>query len=459
MKRNERILIADDDADLCRILDYALKEWGFETEWALDGMEAVTKAERFRPAIIISDVRMPKMNGMELVRAVKQTFPHCAVILITGHADVKLAVEAIKLGATDYISKPVEPQRLRELIDFTLEKMAPYARAADLDEQLKKRGIFGRLVGQTSVMREVYGLIKSVSPSSAPVMITGESGTGKELAARTIHDLSPRKERAFIAINSSAIPETLIESEVFGHEKGAFTGALDTRIGCFEMANKGTLFFDEIAEMPIVLQPKLLRVVEDGRVRRLGGKQEFAFDARIMAATNRDPIDALKKGSMREDLFYRFNVFSIKMPPLRERKEDVPFLVQHFINDLSQKYGLPTKSIHRQTEDILTGYAWPGNVRELRNVIERAMIVCKNEVIMPAHLPPYYRETQRRVDEYLKIPLGRPLREIEEQVISRTLEMTGQNKAETARILGVDVKTIRNKLRSHELADEDKDEG
>lgn len=459
MKRNERILIADDDADLCRILDYALKEWGFETEMAIDGIDAVTKAEKFRPAIIISDVRMPKMDGMELVRAVKRTYPHCAVILITGHADVKLAVEAIKEGATDYIPKPVVPSRLRELIDCTLEKMAPYARAADLDEQLKKRGIFGRLVGQTPIMREIYALIKSVAPSSAPVMVTGESGTGKELAARTIHDLSPRKDKPFIALNSSAIPETLIESEIFGHEKGAFTGALDTRIGCFEMANKGTLFFDEIAEMPILLQPKLLRVLEDGRVRRLGGKQEFAFDARIIAATNREPIDAMKKGSMREDLFYRFNVFAIKMPSLRERKEDIPFLVQHFINVLGHKYGLAVKSITRQTEEILMSYTWPGNVRELRNVIERAMIVCKNEIIQPSHLPPYYRDPERRTDEFIKIPLGKTLREIEEQVILRTLDMTGNNKAEAARTLGVDVKTIRNKLKGFGILDDESNEG
>lgn len=448
MRNGERILIADDNPDTCTILELVLKEWGYEIELARDGLDALNKAEKFRPAIIISDVRMPKLNGIELVRALRQSLPYCAVILITAHADIGLAVEAIKEGAVDYIPKPVNHQKLKSLLDKTIEQMAPYARAAELDEQLKKRGTFEHLVGTTRAMREVYNLIKNIAPSSASVLITGESGTGKELVARTIHKLSPRNEKPFIAVNSSAIPETLIESEVFGHERGAFTGATDTRIGCFEMANHGTLFLDEIAEMPISLQPKLLRVLEDGRIRRLGGKQEISCDVRVIAATNRDPEEALQKGSLRDDLFYRLNVFTVHLPPLRDRKEDIPLLVQHFINELNQRHSLSVKAISQKTEEILLRYAWLGNVRELRNIIERAMIFCKGDIIEPSYLPPYYREPERSAASTISIPLGKTLEEVEEIVIRKTIEMTGNNKAEAARVLGIDVKTIRNKLKT-----------
>jgi DNA-binding NtrC family response regulator len=459
MRKNEKILVADDDPGACEILDIVLKEWGYDTALAYNGQEALAKAQAFRPSIVISDVRMPKLDGLELVRALKQSLPYCVVILVTAHVDIELAVKAVKEGAIDYIIKPVDHHKLKELIERTLEQIAPYARAAELDYQLgETKKSFGRLVGTTSMMKEIYALIKHVAPSKASVMITGESGTGKELVARTIHELSPRNDKPFIAINSSAIPETLIESEIFGHEKGAFTGALETRVGCFEMANKGTLFLDEIAEMPLLLQPKLLRVLEDGKVRRLGGKQEFDVDVRIVAATNRETAEALKKGSLREDLFYRLNVFTIKLPALRERKEDIPLLAQHFINDLNRKYNLSVKSISPQTEDLLVRYSWPGNVRELRNVIERSMLVCKGDLIQPLHLPPYYREPQESSGSVLSIPVGKSLKDIEELIIRKTLDMTRQNKAEAARILGVDVKTIRNKLKSFGIADDERPE-
>jgi transcriptional regulator with PAS, ATPase and Fis domain len=300
-------------------------------------------------------------------------------------------------------------------------------------------------------MREVYALIKSVAAGDSSVIITGESGTGKELAARTIHELSARAKGPFIAINAAAIPEGLIESEVFGHERGAFTGAISARPGCFELADRGTLFLDEIAEMPMALQPKLLRVLEDGRVRRLGGRQEFSFDVRVLAATNRDPREAVKNGKLREDLYYRLNVFTVTMPPLRDRKEDTVLLAHHFIREFNQKHGMRVEGPGEETLELLKTYSWPGNVREMRNVIERAVILAKAGWIAPSHLPPYIQNPTDESEAKIVLPVGITMAEAEKELILKTLEKVGHNKAEAARQLGVDVKTIRNKLKSYGL--------
>ncbi len=457
-KVNTRILIADDDPGMRDILELLLREWGYETESARDGQEALAKAEKWRPAVVISDVVMPKLDGLDLLRALKKSVPRCEIILITAQGSIDSAVIAMKEGAADYITKPIDHKKLKVLIEKTLERTGALDEAEELEEHLKKRGIFGRLVGMTRSMQEVFKLIKDIASSNVSVVITGERGTGKELAARTIHDLSPRHDKPFIAINCSAIPETLIESELFGHEKGAFTGATETRIGCFEMAHRGVLFLDEIAEMPQALQPKLLRVIEDGRVRRLGGKQEFEFDVRLIAATNRDPEEVIKNGQLRADLFDRLNVFTIKMPTLRERKEDISLLAQFFINELNKKHSLQVRSISPQARELLLRYGWPGNVRELRNVVERAMILCKGDIIEAHHLPPYLQKSDAASTATISIPLGVSAREAEKMLILKTLEMTGNNKAEAARILGVDVKTIRNKLKSFGIIDEEEDQ-
>jgi DNA-binding NtrC family response regulator len=458
MKKNASILVADDDPDSREILSVWLKDWGYEAQLARDGQEALVKAEKSYPSIVLSDVRMPKMNGLELVRALKQSLPYCATILITAHADIKIAVEAIKEGAVDYILKPIDYDKLKALLDRTSDQLQAYTKAADLTQQLKKNSSFGPMVGATPVMREVYELIKNVAPSTAPVLVVGESGTGKELVASMIHNLSPRYNRPFIAVNSSALPETLIESELFGHDKGAFTGAIQSHIGCFERANRGTLFLDEISEMPIALQPKLLRVLEDGRVRRVGGRQEVELDVRFVAATNRDPYAAIKQGTLLESLFYRLNVFTIKLPPLHERKEDIPILTQYFINTFNRRYNLFVKTFSPETEELLCNYRWPGNIRELKNVIERSVIICKGDMIQPEHLPLYFREPEKNNELSVTIPLGKTLRDAEKMVILRTLEITNNNKAEAARILGVDVKTIRNKLKSLGWEDSSEDE-
>ena len=300
-------------------------------------------------------------------------------------------------------------------------------------------------------MREVFELIDNVASREVAVMINGESGTGKELVARSIHDLSPRRQKPFVAINAAAIPETLMESEIFGHERGAFTGATGMRPGCFEQAHGGTLFLDEIAEMPITLQPKLLRVLADGRVRRLGGSHEIEFDVRVVAATNRDPLIAISEGKLREDLYYRLNVVPVTLPPLRERQDDVPLLAHHFLSEFNRKHHMDVVGITEQAAALLKAYSWPGNVRELRNVMERAVVLSKEKWIGEANLPAYIRSSS---------PLGKTLifsvgattvAEAERELIVRTLQQAGNNKAEAARQLGVDVKTIYNKLKAYNI--------
>jgi transcriptional regulator with PAS, ATPase and Fis domain len=324
-----------------------------------------------------------------------------------------------------------------------------------LSSQLERGSGFGEFVGASPAMREVYELLQSLSSSDAFAIITGESGTGKELAAKTIHQLSSRANGPFIAVNAAAIPETLIESEVFGHEKGAFTGAVSVRQGCFELAGGGTLFLDEIAEMPLALQPKLLRVLEDGKVRRLGGKQEYSFDVRVIAATNRDPRQAIQEGKLREDLYYRLTVFTVVLPPLRDHKEDLPLLAQHFIREFNRKHNANVEALRDEAMEILNSYSWPGNVREFRNVMERAVILAKGEWIESYHLPPYLRHPGPESPTKLVLPAGITAAEAERQLILRTLERTGHNKAEAARQLGLDVKTIRNKLKAYKIDEED----
>src|ERR1700730_4538909 len=317
-----------------------------------------------------------------------------------------------------------------------------------LRRQLQDRGAFGELVGNSDLMREVYTLIEQVAPSSASVLITGDSGTGKELVARTIHKMCPRRDKPFVAINCSAIPETLMESELFGHEKGAFTGAASRRQGCFELADTGTLLLDEIGEMPPLLQAKLLRVVEERAVRLLGSRKEIQVDVRLLAATNRNPHEAMEDGKLRSDLLYRLNVFSIHLPSLGDRKEDLPLLAQHLVTQLAEKHNRPARFISSSALSALQFHAWPGNVRELRNVIERAVIICSGEQIERHHFAPYPIEQRERLrnEDTITLPVGTPLEEVERQMIMRTLQKTKNNKTRAAELLGISLKTLHNKL-------------
>ena len=337
---------------------------------------------------------MPEISGLELLRDLKAGNPQRPVLLITARGSIDMAVEAIKQGARDFLTKPVTDfTKLKALLDDAEREIELRRKTRRLATNVETEGLFGDFVGASKPMREVFNLIEMVAGRDVSVIMTGESGTGKELVARAIHRLSARADKPFVAVNAAAIPDTLIESEVFGHERGAFTGAVGTRPGCFEQAHGGTLFLDEIAEMPMPLQPKLLRVLADGKVRRLGGNHEFEFDVRVVVATNRNPLQAVKEGKLREDLFYRLNVFAIALPPLRERPDDVPLLAQRFIKEFNAKHRTSIEGISDEAAEELKKYPWPGNVRELRNIIERAVVLTKSDWIENAVLPPYIRSS------------------------------------------------------------------
>jgi DNA-binding NtrC family response regulator len=445
-----RILIVDDEPVIAESLSELLEGWGYETAVASDGLLGLAKVEEFRPSVVVSDVYMPNLDGFGLLRELRELHPETAVILLTGQGTVEMALRAIQdEGAFHYLEKPIDFAKLRLVVERADEYAEARRENLALRLQLRDRGAFGELVGASEPMRQIYALIEQVAPSSASVLLTGESGTGKELCARTIHNLSPRKNNAFVAINCSAIPETLMESELFGHERGAFTGAAARRLGCFELANGGTLLLDEISEMPVSLQAKLLRVLEDRTIRRLGGSQELAVDVRVLAATNRDPQGAVRAGTFREDLLYRLNVITVELPPLRKRKEDIPLLAQHLVAQLAERHVRPARLLSPAAIEALQSHSWPGNVRELRNVIERAVIICSSEVIERHHLAPYPLEqrAQSRGEDTLTLPVGTPIDEVERRMILRTLQKTENNKTRAAELLQISLKTLHNKLR------------
>ena len=364
-----------------------------------------------------------------------------------------MAVRAIQEeGAYHYFEKPLDLDKLSFVIERAIEQAEARKQNHSLRRQLRDRGSFGELVGRSEPMRQIYALVEQVSPSSASVLLTGESGTGKELVARTIHALSPRKMRSFIAINCSAIPESLMESELFGHERGAFTGASARRLGCFELANSGTLLLDEIAEMPPLLQAKLLRVLEERSMRRLGGGMEIPVDVRVLAATNRDPHEAVRDGRLREDLLYRLNVITIELPPLRPPQRR-PAASRATSRRPTRRRNMtaPRASSVSPRSRSLRSHHWPGNVRELRNVIERAVIICSGEIIERHHLAPYPldQRAQARSEDTIPLPVGTPIEEVERQMIVRTLNKTGNNKTRAAELLQISLKTLHNKLRQY----------
>ena len=443
----ERVLIVEDEPSTRLGLTELVRTWGFTTDSAGDGEEALQRITVFRPNIIISDLVMPRMGGLELLRALKDDGGDYTVVILTAQGTVETAVEAIKEGAYDYLNKPIEPQRLKILLDKIVERQDTLREVKVLRKQLREHGTFGKMIGSSPQMRKVYQVVEQAAPTSASVLIWGESGTGKELVAQTIHQLSSRGQMPFVPINCAAIPETLLESEIFGHEKGAFTGAVDRRAGCFELADHGTLFLDEISEMTPAPQVKLLRVLQERKFRRLGGRQEQEVDVRIIAATNVDPAEAVRRGKLREDLYYRLNVFTIELPPLRERKEDVALLVQAFLNEFNARNGKAVKGVDQDAMRLLENYQWPGNIRELRNVIERATILAGGDLIEPAHLPPTL--THAKKDDPAATVLltpGMTVDEAETRLIRLTLEHTRENKTRAAEILGISLKTLHNKL-------------
>jgi DNA-binding NtrC family response regulator len=444
---SDRILVVEDDAAQRVGLQQLLRSWGYSVDVAMNGREALERIAHERPTIVLSDLVMPTMDGLELLRALKQQpDPEVTVVLMTAQGSVETAVEAIKQGAYDYVSKPVDPQRLKILLDQIVERNGMSREMRVLRRQLREHGTFGKMIGGSDEMRRIYQVIEQAAPTSASVLVTGESGTGKELVAQTIHHLSPRTSHPFVALNCAAIPDTLLESELFGHEKGAFTGAIARRAGCFELANRGTLFLDEIAEMTPVTQAKLLRVLQERTFRTLGGSREQAVDIRVVAATNAEPTEAVRQGKLREDLYYRLNVFAIRLPPLRERKDDIPLLAEAFIREFNARNNRSVTGVNDRVAQMFQRHDWPGNVRELRNVIERATIVARGSAIDVQDLPPLASGTVPSPAAGVGLAAGTTVDEAERKLIELTLEHTGGNKTRAADLLGISLKTLHNKL-------------
>jgi DNA-binding NtrC family response regulator len=440
-----RVLIVDDEADSRDALAELTQRWGYDVQTASDGTEALRRAIEWHPDVILTDLVMPNMDGLWLLRALRAELPDCPVVLLTGRGTIQTAVQAIREGAFDFIEKPLEVPRLRIVLERALEKKETMREVQLLRRRLAALAPGTDMIGSGPTMQKVYELVKKVAPSTASVVISGESGTGKEVVARAIHNLSPRKDKPFVALNCSAIPATLIESELFGYERGAFTGAEQRRLGNFELAHNGTLFLDEIGELPLELQAKFLRVLEERKIRRLGGRSEVEVDVRVICATNRDLKEEIRRGRFREDVYFRLHVFTIVLPPLKERREDIPLLVHHFIEKFNGETGKHVQGVSPPAMSVLQSYAWPGNIRELRNTVERAMILVDGEIIGEEHLPPDMEGTRAEAAT-LRVPLGIPIEKVEKEYILASLQRNGGNKARTAEILGISEKTLYNKL-------------
>lgn len=465
MQSDVKVLIVEDEPHALMGLAELISGWGYRTETARDGIEGWEKALAWEPSIVVTDLKMPRLDGLGLLARLSEEGSgmnsHVAVVLLTAQGSIQVAVDAMKLGAYDFLQKPIDAARLRTILTNATRQRETTIELEVARRRLRETGILGSMVGTSRAMRDIFGLIEQIAPSNVSVLITGESGTGKEMVARTLHDLSPRKPRPFVAVNCAAIPETLIESELFGHEKGSFTGAVERRAGCFELASGGTLLLDEIGEMPVGTQAKLLRVLEERKLRRLGARTEQDVDVRVLAATNRDPSEAVAQGELRSDLYYRLNVFHIHMPPLREHIEDLPAMVDAMVREMNQKHGRRVSGAGPSILDRMIAYHWPGNARELRNAIERAVILCPDGAPLEAgHLPPSFDKEQAATAKLndanmVQVRVGTTVDEAERLLILRTLESTGQNKTRAAEVLGISLKTLHNKLKEYNLARED----
>jgi DNA-binding NtrC family response regulator len=433
----------EDDESMREVLRMRLSEWGFAVGLAADAMEAERRVRASEPEIVLSDVVMPGLSGLDLLRTLKGGDSSRSIVLITAHSTVEMAEEAIQGGARDLLTKPLDYSRLKTILTG-IQK--------DLEARPKTNGPgggsgsgvdqFGEFVGDSGSMRQVYRLVKAAATVEASVLLTGASGTGKGLAARTIHQMSGRCTGPFVTVDAAAVSKELIASELFGHEKGAFSG-LDLRRGCFELAHRGTLFFGEISEIPLDLQLKLLRVLEEGTVRRIGGSRKFRFDVRLLAATHREPRKAIREGRLREDLFHRLNALSIPFPPLRRRREDIPLLARHFLAEFNRKLGRQLSGLDPRSLRLLMDYFWPGNVRELRSVIERAVTVATSDWIEPSDLPPHLQGPEDKFPGDIAPPPWRPPSEAERKLILGALGERGSIEARLAAGPGIGVREIR----------------
>ncbi len=454
-QQNPTILIADDDKSHRLMLTTMMQEWGFRTQEAGDGKQALDIIRATPVDLILMDMRMPNMDGIESTRAIARHNPAIPIVIVTAYSSIPTAVEAMKSGAFDYVTKPIDFEALRLVMNRAME----HTRLIDENERLRRQlaGLQAAdMTGESPAMRKLMEMISLVAPAEATVLITGESGTGKGLVARTIHANSSRKEKPLVEVNCAAIPENLVESELFGHEKGAFTGADKLRKGRFSMAHSGTIFLDEIGELPLAMQAKLLRVIQEGEIQRVGSDSAIPVDVRILAATNRKIEKMVSDGVFREDLYYRLNVFALHVPPLKERVEDIPALAQTFLTRFSKKNRKTVRGIAPRAMDLLLRYTWPGNVRELENAMERAVILLQGEYVSPAELPLPLQVLEQESDTCPPCPAlpddrgkDTSLADIEKETILQKLQESGGNKSEAARRLGITRRTLKLKLKKY----------
>lgn len=456
---NVRVLVVDDEKSMCDLLEIMLKKDGYEVRTTTDPREALELVEREPFHLVLTDVRMPEIDGFQVLRRVKEVQPETLVIMITAYGSPEGAVEAMKQGAYDYITKPFRVDEVKLVIKKALERYRLWEENVRLRQELEGRYRFWNIIGKSPRMQQVFDLIEKVSQTKVNVLIVGESGTGKELVAKAIHYNSPRKGRPFVALNCAAIPETLLESELFGYVKGAFTGAATTKKGILEVADGGTLFFDEVGDLPLLLQAKLLRVIQEKEFKRLGGTSDIKVDLRIIAATNQNLEEKVRNKEFREDLYYRLNVIQIKLPPLRERKEDIPLLAQHFLAKYNRELGKNMEGFTPEAMELLLQYDYPGNVRELENIIERCITLEPGPLITERYIRPYMAEaplSPSLPSVEVEIPEGgvdleRIIQELEKAYLKKALEKAGGVKKRAAELLGMNLRAIRYKLAKYGL--------
>jgi two-component system response regulator HydG len=446
-----KILIIDDQKDQADAIAESLRKVGYTCSTSVSGNNVLDIIRRDGIDVVITDLVMQEIDGMRILKETKENSPETEVILITGHGSVETAVTAMQKGAATYLLKPINIDHLRAVVDKVVEKQDIVRSNIDLHKQLEDKFGFAGIIGNSQLMHRIFNILKQIASTTATVLVVGESGTGKELIARAIHYNGPRKNHPFVELNSAAISESLLESELFGHEKGAFTGALYQRKGKFEYANNGTLFLDEVGDMPLTTQAKLLKVIEDGRIVRIGSNETIKVDVRIIAATNKDLGELVTEGLFREDLYFRFNVICLRLPPLRERQEDIFLLIDSFIKEFSKKNGKNIKDISPDARKILFRYEWPGNIRELRNCIESMIVFNLNGVLDINDIPEHIYKSNRTALTGPVFPVGVTLDEMEKELMKNTLAYVGGNRGETAKILGIGERTLYRKLEKYSL--------
>ncbi len=446
------VLVVDDEKNIREGLGKALELDGHNILLAADGQEAWETIENEEIDLIITDLRMPRLSGEELLKRVVDSYPTVQVIILTGHGTIETAVQAMRDGAFDFLTKPVNLDRLSLLVRRALSTRELVLQHRALQDELSKHRNFSNIIGKSTELKQVFEVVNQVAPTKASVLITGESGVGKELIADAIHNLSGRKEKPLVKVHCAALSESLLESELFGHEKGSFTGAVSRKRGRFELAHMGTIFLDEIGEINPNVQVKILRVLQEKRFERVGGEETIMVDARVVTATNKDLKVEIENGRFREDLYYRLNVVNIHIPPLRERKEDIPLLAAAFIKEFAAENGKPVEGIDSKARSMLYNYSWPGNIRELRNTIESAVVMCKGNIIQPDDLPPGVMQDSD--NDFIRIAVGSSLAEAEHEIIRSTLSANNGNKSKTAGVLGIGRKTLHRKLSEYGVENE-----